>query len=500
MIRWADTIVESSRPSLTIGNLAHGLSDNAMSKTVEQIIEVVVAPDGMQAFLRPVDENCVDRVDARTILTELRAKNIVINEEVTIRLQQFLAEARENVQIRTPFLVAEGRQPVSGRPARFTRCVDALAGCETSFDRTATQFLHFVRPGDLIGRLHPSTRGTSGEDVRGRPVAPSKVVEEPIAIGMGLQLSDDGRTVFAEGHGRVIDEGGRISLRSVVEVDSEAATEARSTSDLMVRRTSGEVGDLFCNRSIIIVGNLAPARVHANEDIFVSDGICGHYRGSVAASRDIVTLWAKAADIHAGRDVIVGSQLIDCHVFAGRALDARSSRIVGGYTEARTWIHARTLGSKTGEPTRLTFGATEQTMYEARRLEDEVTSWREEVFVLTRAVDALKLGAKYMGMPQRNRAERLNEDLQAQRYRMRAAEDRRAMMLADSGIPAGVRVCDVIFPGVRVTASDLVYCFEKMVAGPVRIELRGTGGATALVAIDERTGVVTRLSSRKDPR
>lgn len=485
--------------------------------------EISVAPDRMRAWLCLVDGGDVSNADVSAVTTVLKSANIVINEKVQGRIEAFLAQLADEDPNPAEFLVAEGRPAVDGENGAFEWAPppdDSLADRDDDrIDPHSLTPLHILTEGEIIGRIMPSSEGTSGVDVHGKSVAPSRR-GQPVKVGENVRLLDDG-DVAATTPGKAIFDHGTVRLDAVLEINGDVDYESGNIDAPCNVLIHGSVLDQFVvksKKSITIDKNVRAAEVEAGEHVLVSGGIVGCEKGLVSAGGSISVKFCEEATLRAGADIRLGTSSVNCELRAEGMVIGESAKIVGGNVYGRGGVVIGTLGNEAGVPTHVAVGLLADDSAESgregpisedfivRRLKERSRKQADSLARLEDAVRRIRQSAQPV-LDNRDRLPKAHvekaaylleeaERIEREAERLRRVRDRSS----EDGAPLGtadILINHQAFPKVVLTIDDRLSRVNGPLRGPARIEKRKVDNVTEVVVINQITGSLSLLNSRR---
>lgn len=280
-----------------------------------------------------------------------------------------IARMADGKHLAEPVVVARGTPPKHGQDAvvvyRFrTDKSDAPFALDPN-GRVDFHELHAVqnvRAGQVLAEKFPPTRGQAGTTVRGES-APARDGEdhESILAGKNTSLSADGTRLVATRDGQVVFARNVVAVDNVLEVKGDIDFKSGNVDfvgSIIVDRDVHDGFRVVAAGNVNVFGVVGAAYVTAHGDVVVKRGVVGGAVSSLEAGGDVVVKFVDGASIRAYRDVLVGGEVLNGHVRAGRNVRCEGPRaaIVGGQVSAGETIVAATLGSKLGVVTRLEAG------------------------------------------------------------------------------------------------------------------------------------------------
>ncbi|MFT4554080.1 MAG: hypothetical protein ACI9S8_002725 [Chlamydiales bacterium] len=303
---------------------------------------------------------------------EITAQKLIsfINDEGIITfsaLEQGLVAAFKKINPKEcpceSILVALGSAPHLGKDGYLELTGDVNKGPvgterkDGSLDHKDRGKTWCVRQGDLIGTIVEPEEGGPGKDIFANPIDCPQVNPCFVETGDNVKASGDGKEFYAEDEGMVVYSRDILSVNPVHEIDGNVDLESGNieiTKGSVIIKGSVLKGfRVSCPGNIIVEDTVEGAFLTAGGSIKVSRGIAMGNYGEVKADGDVFADFATSANIIAGRDVRIGSSIINSEIFAeGRVIVTEGSgKIRGGRIHSGSCIEANEIGSEEGVPT-----------------------------------------------------------------------------------------------------------------------------------------------------
>ncbi len=349
------------------------LSQDTPDAILDASCELVVAPDGMAAFL--------------TLWPARGGRTLTLDEVVAV-----LAEHKVVSGIDMPGLneavsagqchelrIAGGQPPTPGAPTRFDSLLDTLREQSRVIDddavvdyRTLGNLL-LVVPGTPLMRRIAARPGVAGCNVLGQELPAPAIVDLPYAAGLsGVQPdADDPNLLRAAVAGVPMLQPQGMVVNPVVNVPAVDLASGNIDFD----GTLQVQGDIKAGMSVRVAGDIVvrgmveAAQVQAGGNLIVMGGIVGGLAGAsresdrlakVSCNGSVQSLFINHAVVSAGQNVNVGREISNSEVSAGVGVavggNGTQGSIVGGSTRALRSVKAANLGSMAGVPTTIQVG------------------------------------------------------------------------------------------------------------------------------------------------
>jgi uncharacterized protein (DUF342 family) len=209
----------------------------------------------------------------------------------------------------------------------------------------------------IVGQLLAEKLAATGAGKEGRTVtdelvpARDGVGEVTLQAGKNTLLSEDGCSLTAAIAGQVLFAAGVASVEPVLEIRGNVDFKTGnidSQGSVIVRGDVTEGFHVTAQGNIDVHGLVEAATLRAKGDIIVHKGVLGKGAASLQAGGDVFAKFVDRVKLRAGRDAIIGGEILTSEVRAGRLVKCEGARgsIVGGHVSAVETITAATIGSR----------------------------------------------------------------------------------------------------------------------------------------------------------
>ncbi|XEI33184.1 FapA family protein [Aeromonas veronii] len=272
-------------------------------------------------------------------------------------------------------VIARGQPAINGQDSRYERLVETpaeriLKPRELDHDRVDLRDLGSivtVKAGAPLMRRHPATQGVPGFTVTGQELPAKDGKDSPMSAGEGTFLSpDDPDLLIASRAGLPCQEKAGMKVDEVLSVKRVDARHGHIDFEggLIV---SGDVNPgmkISVSGDIVIGGFIEGGWIEAGGTITVRHGIIGRrddqgeFLCKLNAQREIHASYAQYAQLEAGGDIQIQSQLSHCYSRSGQDIKVgdggmRKGNLLGGLSIANRLIISPVLGASAGNQTRL---------------------------------------------------------------------------------------------------------------------------------------------------
>ena len=446
---------------------------NESDTSIRRRIRVMLTKDRLKAMVSLSEpESHEPDITAEEILEALSTAGVsygIDNEAI----EKGLSEEKYG----HPLMVARGAPMKKGEDARIEYMFDTVHEIKPTEDKDGRidyrnmNFIRNVTKGTKLVRKIPPGDGVSGKGVDGNEINAPRGRDYVIKLGENTSLSEDKCELFAETDGAIVFRGGTVSVKEMATISGSIDFKVGNIDCVGSVRVSGDVCPGFMVKAggnIEIQGNIDNAAIEAEGDIIIKGGCRGSDRGAIIrAGGDVIIKYAEGQKIRAGRDVIVGGELINCHVIAKEKVrvKGRKGKIIGGEIYAGKKIVASIMGSDAGTPTLISVAYDEKLMNEYNELTREIKRLKtdsERVRESMAELYKLQLSGKLSPSKQEvlEKLEQFQNSLPAEltacKKQRKEIEDK-----LDEFLDASVLSRERIFPGVKIQFGIVYRLIEE---------------------------------------
>ncbi|MDR3210525.1 MAG: FapA family protein [Planctomycetota bacterium] len=212
--------------------------------------------------------------------------------------------------------------------------------------------------GQLLATMVPPGVGKDGRDVYGEVVPSRTGVTNPVAIGMGVALSENGHDYTASIEGRLIYDNQTLSVSSVLEIGHDIDYRIGNIDFVGKVVVNGSLLDGFsikAKRGVELKGDMGSASIVSEGDVRVVGGIKG--KGSATIScRNFSARFIENATITASGTVKVEKDVLQSVIKCQGRVSVIGGSVIGGEIWALAGMEVATSGSELGVATNLIVG------------------------------------------------------------------------------------------------------------------------------------------------
>ncbi|MGI5172185.1 FapA family protein [Treponema sp. OMZ 840] len=294
-------------------------------------------------------------ISADRIMKMLDAQRIVVGIN-----KEYIDSFVDKPVYGTPFVVAEGTEPVDGRDAyiayNFETDRSKLRIKETESGQVNFKELNLIQnviEGQTLAQKIPAERGRGGKTLFGRYLEAKNGKDIHIPLGKNVNLDTDGRTVLAAVNGQVLLVNDKITVEPVMELESVNIKTGNITflGAVIIKGNVEDGFDVHASGNIEVHGSVGSSRLEAdNGDIVVSRGIMGKDKGYIKAGKSLWAKFIQNCTVESEEFIIVQDGIINSTVTANKKVLVQGKRasIIGGHIFATEEIYAKNVGNSTG--------------------------------------------------------------------------------------------------------------------------------------------------------
>lgn len=478
---------------------------------------VDIAKDVMSVTIKLVREENETPLNVQEILKALESAKIIIDESVEKRVSEYVDLITNKKEPAEPFVVAKGTPPYEGQDETFQWDEVFEEKKEEWQDDSPINYYNIaniitVPENTFIGTIQPLKAQRKGQDVKGKILNPRS--RPPLAIKVDHTIKqdpDDTTKIISNISGRVDLANNAIHINEVLEVKGDVNFGTGNIDSDVAVHITGAIPDRFevkSKKTITVEMTIESAMVNAEQDVTVRRGIVGRSAGKVQAAGNIVAKYCSEANLIAGGDILIASQLLNCRVRTEGKIIGTHASILGGFVYAKLGCEVTELGTDVGTPTRIFIGICPDVLSESAAIDSSLQAKRNAIKRIRERVQPLLENIKRLAPAQREQATELMFKAQEAEAQIEEEEERRRQLLdeaketndnnqEDTIPPVKLSVSGVIYPDVTISIGLRVVMFHNELKGPVAIEERKIRNVTEIVAVNSLTGSVQVLKSHK---
>ena len=454
------------------------LEGEKMVKDGVSCLGLKISKDKMSAHLTLAEKEFGYETTENEIRGLLESNNIIFGID-----EKVLAFTVKAPIFDTEILIANGIQPENGKDGYVEYLFQHEKGGfpkvleDGKVDFKNMNQIAEVSEGDVLCVLHPAEDGVEGTNVLGvkLPAKTGKSVVLP--KGKNVQISTDGRELYATVNGQIKHRGPTIDVLEIFEVKKNVDNSTGNINfvgNVIVRGNVLAGFSIQSGGDVEVFGFVEKANIVAAGDIVLHGGMTGNGGGLLKAGGNIFAKYVENSVIKASGK-ITADCIMHSTVRAGTGIEllGRKGLLVGGDIKAREYIKAITIGSQFATLTEIEVGNDPGIMDRIKEIKNALTTKGAELIKIQQAMSMLaKMEANGVLSPEKaiiyERTKKSN-DLYVEMLRNLKEEydDLEKRLKEDSRVY--IRAQKVIFVGVRITIGnvnlvineDLSYCTLK---------------------------------------
>ncbi len=373
----------------------------------------------------------------------------------------------------TPFVAAEGLQPIPGENAYIDRKFNLgvqgkpIIDDYGKADYKDLNLFVLAKENQTLAIRIPQTKGTPGKNILGEPVPAQNGRPCPMPEGKNTKVVGEHRLI-ATVNGQIVDKGSRISVDPRLEIKGGVGVQTGDIEFDGTVQIKGDVEQGFkvkATGDIEIKGSINGAEV-TGRNVYISGGITGADRAKVYAEHDIRTAFAENAMIEAGNDVFISDVALHSQIRAGKRLimEDKHGQITGGHVVAGEMISVKIIGNSSFVVTKVSVGVDPSLQKEYQALRKSYKESKRRLTHITQTLNTLsKIDVNKLPP---SRVESINALTRSQfplagqikRDEKRILEIEAQLTNMKNG---KIRVSDTIYPGVRLSVNNILKSIQS---------------------------------------
>ncbi|MBN2288698.1 MAG: DUF342 domain-containing protein [Candidatus Glassbacteria bacterium] len=441
----------------------------------DKYIEVSVADNVMEAYLSLGVPEGIAEITVNDVLYKLYERGVEcgIDEKLIDKLLKDGQPVRKAV-------VARGKPRVDGQDAKIDMKIDIEKSSQPLINEDGTvdfkniNLIKVVDKDQLLAVKTPATPGEVGFTVTNKKLEPRPGEDEPMPRGKNTYLSEDELSLYSSLIGNVFYEDHLLHVENVYVVRGNVDYSTGNISypgDVIINGDVKADFQVHTEGNIFVRGTVEAAElVSTSGNIEVKKGIIGtqkEKKAKVVADGSVKALFIQEGVVSAGKDVEVGSYILNSVIHAESEVRAMRDRglIAGSTVFSGSCIRAKTIGSMSDTKTSIKVGKIikDEVNLKHQDLEEEFSVLAEEDKLLRKRLDFLDLLKKRLPKfpPEKEKElalllEKIKKLEQIKNDVVQEQEDFNAKFVDQFGKERRIYVLQNLWPGVLIGINEVV--------------------------------------------
>ncbi|HEY9059853.1 MAG TPA: FapA family protein [Pseudobacteroides sp.] len=371
------------------------IAESQQEAKVDSTASVVVSPDKMKAYITFTPPEGGRMLNAGEVVEILR-QNCVVSGVSSEVLDNILRYPVFNEQI----LIAQGTQPVNGQNGKVEFYFDTSSDRKPAIledgrvDYRELNLIESVEKGKALCSLLPPVAGKAGKTVMGYDIPALNGKPAVLPRGRNIEVSEDGKTLYAGIDGQVCYIDGKVNVFSIYEVHADVDTTTGNINfigNVVVRGNVLSGFSIEAGGNVEVWGVVEGASIKAGGDIILRRGMQGMGKGYLKSGGDIIAKYIEHSIIEA-RNEIKAEAIMHSSIKCGEKLEllGKKGLLVGGVAKVGKLIHAKVIGSTMATVTELEVGVDPTLRERYKALKDEFTTIETDIKKADQAITILK--------------------------------------------------------------------------------------------------------------
>lgn len=402
---------------------------------------------------------------ADLIERKLKGRGVLFG--VNTELLEALAVERE---YNTPYIVAEGRLAVDGKPASIEYMFKTEKDTRPEMDADGNvnykklNVIANVKQGQLLARLIPITPGEDGKNIYGDSLPPRMPKVVRLRYGKNIEVNSDKTELYAACDGLVKLFEGKVLVNNVYEVPNNVGP---STGDVAFEGTvivHGNVLGGFAVKAkgdVEVLGAVEGAQIVSGGNITLHAGIQGMSKGCVEAAGNIQARYIENAEVIAGGDLHSEAILHSKISCKGKVtVEGKKGMISGGSISAGESVTTKVLGSHMGTTTTIDVGIDPIMLQEYAELKKSLPKMTGEVTKLEQVINLLNKRKELDGQLESDKQEMYMSAVRNKIFlgnKLKQAQVRFSELdqMVENKNKGSVSVSHELYPGVKISIGSV---------------------------------------------
>jgi len=441
----------------------------------DKYIEVSISDDEMEAYLTLRIPEGILEITVNDVLYKLYEHGV--EEGVDQKLIEKIIKAGQPVR---NVVVARGKPVAHGQNAQVDVLIDTeISGTpllteDGSVDFKNINLIKIVDKDQLLAVKTPQTAGEEGYTITGRRMLPQPGEDSPMPRGRNTYLSEDGMQLFSGMIGNVFFEAGFLQVENVYVVKGNVDYSTGNISypgDVVINGDVKADFSVHTEGNIIVRGTVEAAEiVSTGGNIDVKKGIIGtqqEKKAKVVADGNVKALFIQEAIVSAGKDVEVGSYILNSNIHAEHDVKALRDRglIAQSFIFSGNCVRAKNVGSMSDTKTQIKVGkiVKDDINFRINQLDEEVVVLEQEEKLIHKRLDFLELLKKRLPNfpPEKEKEladviEKIKKHSLIKEEILREREDFKNKFIDQFGVDRKIYILQSLRPGVLLGINDVV--------------------------------------------
>lgn len=408
-----------------------------------------------------------------------------LDEAVLRDIVKLLHEGRSCEERR----IAKGEEPSPGRDGklvwlvkRFSQSGEMQADEKGFVDFLTLNRFDNITKGQSIARLYPPHDGKDGVNAVGKHMKslPGKPLKLSLDRSVKIEKHSSGayEVLIAEENGYALEESGRISIRTVLEVKGDVDLKIGSLDFIGGIVISGDVqkGIMIKSQEDLLIGGNVQGEnmLSSQKSLTVKGAHFGGERSGIFARDFYKVKLARLVSADVDGVVIVEKEAIECLISTRTFFDARSAKIIGGSYRVVTGAEIGQFGNDAGKHTEVVLCAEIEASREWVDLERSLQQHSEAIELLKLHLGHYAHQSKKIARlapEHREKMMRLQTKLESleSSYLYQKKKKSEFVAKAKDAVPGHVNITTLMHAGAVVKYGEHVFQVQESMKGPFSI-------------------------------
>ena len=384
--------------------------------------------------------------------------------------------------------VAQGTRTVDGQDGWIEYFFDhekarPVEEKDGKVDLREMHYVHNVRKGEKLARVHPPRAGVQGMTVTGEVVPAYDGQKALIHPGPHTEFSaEDKQFLLARSDGGVIlRRDGTVEVLPVLTISGDVDFSTGNIDFVGSLKVLGDIKGEFTVRvrkDLEVVGGVEDARLEVGGNVTIHKGFTGAGKGILIAKGKVTVLHVLNQTIVCEKDIVVERESVNGTLKAGGRIVVSRGTIAGGTLEADEEVDVQNLGSGEHTQARVRVGRKGRLIERLGQLEKEIKHSEKQVADVKDGVFRLirmKLDAGALPPEKEELLNKLQDIHRTLPDRMRALQDEQETLKNDlrQESSAQVNVRGTVFENVVIDINGSRKVVDTALQDVVFVERAG---------------------------
>ena len=435
-------------------------------RPIAESVNLSISLDKMLVFM-----TAFPGMDGGELLTKQEIYDELKQEKVvTGMLEEVIDDFIANKEYCKEIVICKGIPATQGKDAKIEYFFNRNLNTKPKKNEDGTVDYHSldtissVKKGDRLAKLDKEEPGNNGSDVTGNIMKPRDVKSLKLEYGSNISISEDKLELYSEVTGHVSLVGTKVFVSNVYEVPADVDNgigDINYNGSVYIKGNVKSGFKVVAHGDIVVEGVVEGAELFADGQIIIKRGIHGMTKGVLDAKGNIIAKFIENATVRSGGYIETESIMhSNVGAYSEILVSGKKGFVMGGTIRAGQKVEVRSLGSDMGTMTVVEVGVEPSKKERYSKLRDELTRKQKELDqikpILVTFTQKINSGEE-LGKNKVAYVQQLAQQFRQIQELTNSLKEEFACLHQEisMGSDARVKVQNTVYPGVKITISDV---------------------------------------------